>query len=512
MKPVVVFLAAAMVAAGVLPGRGGTTEVTTNKVSAASASQLWGRDGLKWTPASRLPDFSFAGYHCGERSLPDVPVVTDVKAHGAKGDGQADDTGAFRHAVESASKGAILVPAGRYVLSDTITIAKSGAVLRGAGTGRTILVIPRSLEQVHGTNMLDGGKSKWAFSGGFIEIQGRDTGGKLAEVTVAASRGDCRLTVNQSAVLSTGAWVRLLMNDAASLGRHLHADQKDAAETTRKEMKHLCDWVARVTAVEGHAVVLDRPLRLDVRPEWAPELWSWQPAVEESGIESLTFEFAGVPKRPHLKEEGFNAIHMRGAANCWVRNVEVVDADNGVIAGGCRFCQVEGFRDRAARRSHGDTGHHALWAAGKSQDCLFTGFHLETTFVHDLTVEGCACGNVFERGQGVAIDLDHHSNAPYENLFTDIDVGSPARLWNCGGRVDRGPHAGARTTIWNLRYTGSKPPPKVPDWPQINVVGVSGYKPHTTADGEWVEPCDGSVEPSDLYRAQLARRLAKSNP
>ena len=54
-------------------------------------SALWGRGGEKWTPQSRLPDFSFAGYHCGEKPLPTVSPGVSVKKFGAKGDGVADD-------------------------------------------------------------------------------------------------------------------------------------------------------------------------------------------------------------------------------------------------------------------------------------------------------------------------------------------------------------------------------------------------------------------------------------
>ena len=32
-------------------------------------SKLWGRNGEKWNPRSRLPDFSFAGCHCGDPKL-----------------------------------------------------------------------------------------------------------------------------------------------------------------------------------------------------------------------------------------------------------------------------------------------------------------------------------------------------------------------------------------------------------------------------------------------------------
>ena len=41
-------------------------------------SLLWGEDGAAWEPAGRLPDFSFAGYRCGEDPIPDVPEVDGI--------------------------------------------------------------------------------------------------------------------------------------------------------------------------------------------------------------------------------------------------------------------------------------------------------------------------------------------------------------------------------------------------------------------------------------------------
>jgi hypothetical protein len=479
-------------------------------LSAATTSALWGEHGEKWTPQSRLPDFSHAGYHGGAESLPNPAVVTDVKKFGAVGDGKTDDTAAFRRAIVATEHGAIFIPEGRYLITDTVTIAKSGIVLRGAGIGRTVLVIPRSLEQIHGTKTTDEGtKSSWAFQGGFIEVRGADTGHKLTDVATHATRGDNRLVLKNTSGLKPGSWVRLLMNDDPALGRHLHADLQDVAPTTRKEMKHLCDWVAHVTAINGETIVLDRPLRFDVRPEWQAENWTWQPTVEEVGIESFSFEFAGAPKKKHLQEEGFNALHLRGAVNSWVRNVEVIDADNGLILGGCRFCTIEGFTARAVKRTSSETGHHTLWATSKSQDNLFTGFKITTIYHHELTVEGCSSGNVFERGSGVSLALDHHSNAPYENLFTELDAGAAKRLWICGGRNDRGPHTAARTTLWNIRFSTEGKLPPVPSWPQINVIGVPGCTASTTLDHEWVEPSDGGISPTNLYREQLAMRLSK---
>src|SRR5215207_1093348 len=65
------------------------------QATAASVSSLWGERGEKWTETSPLPDFRYAGYHCGRDPIPEPAVVADVKKHGAAGDGAADDTTAF---------------------------------------------------------------------------------------------------------------------------------------------------------------------------------------------------------------------------------------------------------------------------------------------------------------------------------------------------------------------------------------------------------------------------------
>ena len=132
--------------------------------------------------------------------------------------------------------------------------------------------------------------------------------------------------------------------------------------------------------------------------------------------------------------------------------------------------------------------------------------------MHDLTVEGFAHGNVFRAGSGRSLNLDHHRVGPYENLFTNLDIGDPKRMWASSGRGDRGPHSGARTTAWNLRHNGGEVDrPLKPEamFPMINIVGVKDYDENKNAEGTWVEPLKGSVEPPDLYEAQLRRRLDK---
>ncbi len=480
---------------------------------ADSFSALWGKSGENWSSQSRLPDFSQAGYHNGEEPIPDVPVVLNVRDYGAVGDGTTDDTDAFRQAIDAAEKGAVLVPAGRYVITGTLKIQKSDVVLRGEGPDKTVLFMPKSLQQLHpsdGYKALGVAKLKYSFGGAFIEVRGTDGLVEIGAINRSANRGDRSVVCTKGGSLNVGDWVQLKMALDADLGRYLHGGQ-DAGEDTLSRPRSI-EWVARIEAVDGERVTFDRPLRLDVRTGWSPVLYHYRPTVKEVGIENLTFEFSGVEKKKHLLEEGFNAIQFSDVYNCWVRNARFVDADMGFKVRGARFCQGENLVFAESKRT-GKTGHHAIWAVGHSQECLFQDFRVETTYVHDLTVEGFAHGNVFRNGMGRSINLDHHRNGPYENLFTNLDVGDPSRLWNSSGRGDRGPHSGARTTAWNLRHRGGDVgAPRKPErmFPQMNIVGVTGYEKRTDAEGQWVEPLDGNgVKPEDLYEAQLQRRLNK---
>jgi len=71
-----------------------------------------------------------------------------VADFGARGDGQTDDTAAFKKAITAGAGRVITIPPGRFVLSDVLEIRRSNLVLRGAGADKTVLLFTNSLEEL----------------------------------------------------------------------------------------------------------------------------------------------------------------------------------------------------------------------------------------------------------------------------------------------------------------------------------------------------------------------------
>jgi len=236
---------------------------------------------------------------------------------------------------------------------------------------------------------------------------------------------------------------------------------------------------------------------------------AFAPSVTESGVEGLGFEFPAIPYAGHFTELGFNPVALSGVAHCWVRNIRVRNADSGPYVSGV-FNTVDGVEfesDRPVDKQN-CTGHHGISLGGT--DNLAVNFDIRMRFIHDITVSGFSSGNVAARGRGADLSLDHHRQAPNENLFTDLDAGAGTRLWKCGGGAALGKHCGTRGTFWNIRSTRPLSyPPAAFGPPTMNLVGLEAkQRTESSPDGKWFEtilPAD--LQPQNLHEAQLRRRL-----
>ena len=266
----------------------------------------------------------------------------------------------------------------------------------------------------------------------------------------------------------------------------------------------MVEFVSRVRAVTGNQVVLQRPLRLDVRPGWRPALHAFSPALREVGIEELAIEFPNTPYRYH-DEPGYNGVEfLPGVTDSWMRNVTLFDTDNGHNFAG-RFCTAMGLRFSAKWRHGTYTAHHFVSSSGT--DNLIRNFVFTTRAKHDITVSNLANGNVFAEGTGVDINFDHHRMAPYENLFSNINVGIGSRIFESSGipGAVQGPPSGARETFWNIRNARGVPPAGGPAWPQINLIGNT--RSSLTDTRAWYEDINpGALNPQELYIDQLVFR------
>ena len=484
----------------------------------ADTSALWGKNGENWSPQGRLSDWSFAGYHSGEAPIPSPPVKASVKDFGAVGDGKTDDTAAFKKAIEATENGALLIPAGRYVLSDILYIRKGHLVLRGEGTDKSVLLFVKALEQIKSNpqnTMSARPTTGWSWSGGLIWVEGQPLGADLGEVKTHASRGDHVIELASPAAVKVGQKIEIRQQDLPdkSLVKYLYAGQEDDIS---KLGRSRIAFVSRVTKVEGTKITLERPLRTDIDPKWPidPKFGAtvriFDPSVSEVGIENLGFEFPNTPYLGHFTEVGFNPFTFLGVADCWARNIRVFNADSGPFVRG-NFVTVQNivFDANRAPDKDGNQGHHGFTVG---DDTLLRDFDFRIKFIHDISAEYSA-GNVVTSGKGVDLCFDGHKRSPFANLYTDIDVGQGTRMYASSGGGGLGRHHASWSTWWNIRAARPQPLPAADYGPDtLNFVGItSNQKPVTETNGHWFEPLSSQgLQPSNLYDAQLARRLTKT--
>jgi len=459
----------------------------------ADTSQLWGEQGELWDPLGRLPDFSYAGYHMGEDIIPDVAQVVHVADHGAVGDGSTDDTAAIQSAIDAASEGgAVVFDAASYLLEGRLQIQHSGVVLRGAGSEEdgTVLLFQNSLETLIGES------STWSWSGGLIEFSPTESPSSVSAVAADALRGDTALVLDDASGVTAGDLVMLyLSDDSGSLELHLHNDQDGGGDCDWQQPYNF-RWPVRVEAVEGNTLTLSQPLRIDTRSEWSPTVYT-APFLSEVGVESLSIAFPDdIEYSGHLDEPGYNGITFAGGVvDGWARDIAIVNADNGILpdpwSKNLTFSDIELL---------GRDGHHGF-NLNNASDLLVQRVHVGVDFIHAFTVDHKTNGSVFRQcTSDFLMELDHHRDGSFENLFTDIDAETS---FYHGGSSCAGPSSGARETFWNmadgmfLPYWGAN---------QANVVGVFDGEELMTEDQEWYETVE-ELWPPDLYEAQRAFRL-----
>ncbi|WP_069886455.1 glycosyl hydrolase family 28-related protein, partial [Streptomyces luteocolor] len=441
----------------------------------------------------QIPYIGRAGFRQGRRDFPRHRPLVDAHDHGARPDTGIDSAPAINEALAEAGRrggGTVLLRPGTYRVDDVIRIAHDNVTLRGAGSDRTTLLATRNLTELIGPygSRYGGDKSSWSWAGGLIWLAPRArwdslvaairdkewpfegwTGNKRDawETLTAvrpARRGSWSVTVADASRLRKGDLVLLRLADDAghTLLEHMAGDGEGARAYTWDDKTKLTsyvpyEWPVRIAAVarDRRRVTFERPLPLDVRPEWDPRLTTHVTALTGSGVEGLTLEAVQTPQSPHLLDKGHNGVTFQCAYDCWADDVVVCHVDNGFGLVAASACTLR--RTRVAGRG----SHHPYFCREGSHDNLVEDFVIERrttpapagTQLHGINVEGLSSHNVWSRGRMEMGTFDSHRGMPFANVRTDITVDNNGRH---GGDASAGPLFGARFTHWNIRVTNER--------------------------------------------------------
>ncbi|MER7637969.1 glycosyl hydrolase family 28-related protein [Streptomyces sp. NPDC126522] len=465
----------------------GAATGTARAATAAQVPSLW-REFTR-TPYTH-PQIPYIG-GAGARRHPRRPLVLDVRRYGAVADGVTDSAPAINRAIAAAGRaggGTVLIPPGTFRIDDVIRVGHSGVVLRGAGSGRTKLYATRNLTELIGVygSRYGGDKSSWSWAGGLIwlaptarwdslvaAIRAKAwpfegwTGNKRDEwrqlTTVEPARqGAWTVTVADPSQLRPGELVLLRLSDDSghTLLEHMAGGGPGPEAYYWDDKTKLLsyvpyEWPVRVAHVHGRKVTLERPLPLDLRPEWNPQLTTHVEELTWSGVEGLTLEAVETPQQPHLLDLGYNGVVLQCAYDCWVDDVTVRHVDNGFGLVAASACTLR--RTTVAGRG----SHHPYFCREGSHDNLVEDFTIEqrtvpapaNTQLHGINVEGLSSYNVWSRGDMRMGTFDSHRGLPFANVRTDITVNNDGRH---GGDANAGPLFGARFTHWNIRVTNGR--------------------------------------------------------
>lgn len=543
--------------------------------TAAACAQPW-RSQLypaDWTPSEGqsfetgkfVQDFSYAGYHRGEREVPTVTgPVFDVTTFGADPTGGKDSTEAIQAAIDAAAangSGVVYLPSGTFRVAprgdDTwaLRITHSNLVLRGAGREKTFLLNTSPQMRLKSIILVQGANERWKDvpSGSPVIPITRDL---LAPTTV--------LPVQTVEGMKEGDWI-LLRADAtdAFCAEHNMGDKWGGKGGRLGGV--LFHRQIREIDPQNLTLTVDVPIRYYLKTRDQARVHLTHPHLEEVGLEHLS---VGNLEHPKTKEgEGWGAldfakegtpayeVHASAAItfqhvrNGWIREVgtfvptenttEARILSNGIVLSECRGITVENCDFQRALYGGGG-GNGYMYRLHYSNECLvrdsLSGFSR-----HGFVVAGMASsGNVFLRvvarntqvqvaGNGVTAGKgsDHHMYLSQSNLVdgatTDGDFFDAH--YRTSGNAFKTPIHGqtaVHSVFWNLkglsyhkgfdfivRSDQARYGYIIGTSGAVSGVSTAGVEPDRTAPVDFTEGIGqgGDLTPVSLYEDQLNRRL-----
>jgi len=487
----------------------------------AQDSQLWEdfKSNTQKGETAELPDFSYAGYHHGEKAIPHVDhkifKVTDFGA--IANDGQSDKE-AIRHTIAAAEKngsGIIFFPKGRFLVNEDsdddkpIVIKGPNIVFRGSGAGTdgTELYMKKYLpaknpSQLWTTPYL------FQFTGG-----GREE--VLADIIDHAPRGSKTLNVSNSANIKSGDWivVRVQNNAPDLIESEMCGCHVDASWTSIINKGVYVNAYHQVEKVKGRMVTLKEPLMREINKKHHWQVLSYA-HFEEVGVEHIAFvgnwheDF--VHHKDAVHDGGYSALKFSRLANSWIRHCRFTDVNCAVSMSlsanvSILNCQVTG------------TPGHSSISSGASTRILVGNVHDSSSQWHAPGVTGPSIGSVFWRVKyNEDTSFESHASQPRATLFDCVEGGF--FIGRGGGARQNLPNHMEHLVLWNYKELGDAETDfefwssKTWFWKIIPPYVIGFHGAGTTFKEDQIKVLESlgtPVNPESLYEAQLKLRLGK---
>jgi hypothetical protein len=509
-----------------------------------------------------IQDFSYAGYHRGERIIPWVQgPIFDVTDYDADASGASDSTLAIQAAINAAAAaggGVVYLPAGEYRISRrpgesyALVIRSSNLVLRGAGTERTFIInTSYEMRQAQAILVAPSGGSNWTSSRSQPINITQDYTGPTKTIRIANTRG-----------FEAGEWIAVQnrFTDQVSengsfvedVNMHLSSSNPNWLGQGQNLGGTIDYRMITVVDEENNTLTLDAPTRWFLLQRDNARVYYVDPHLEEVGLEgfsignlrhSSTGNFAdsayNTTSSPAYDVHGSYLINLTRVANSWVRDVHSFNPgnnntihmlSNGLVLDWSRAVTLE--RVHMQRTQYGGGGGNGYMIRLNSvneilvQDCLVaycrhgfvmwrmqnSGNVIRNSYDGVTGVQFSNAGNI--QGTG-GRGSDHHGLLSHSNLFErntmDTSFLEAAFRGTSGGAI---PHAqtSSQVLFWNqigLSYH--------PSYPYIihsqqagrgYVIGTQGTAPNVrttpriSGSGHFTDPVDrteGIGESENLY-------------
>lgn len=424
------------------------------------------KPGYKDSEGRFLQDYSYAGYHNGEKKIP-VPTKVNREQDAratlkADSSGESDSqpvTQKLLDQLASKNGGVLYIPEGLYRFDDTLTIRHSNIVIKGAGPDKTKLFFTGPKNDKQSSNILFAGKPTYS---------------KPISLRNDCAIFDTVISLDSIDNLKSGQDVEIgcVITDAF---RDEHG-MKDYWQFAKGKWRAFFRRTIVAVDKQRKQVKLDVPIRYPLKTRDGASMRTVTGLLSECGIQGLSISDATTWKKAWSRNR-FHTLEMSHVKDCWI-----YDVDSFVAPGNTYHLRSCGIYIKQSERvtvadcslakpqNRGSGGNGYLFEICQSNDILIRdceGHNGRHNFIQnwDFSTNGCVFLRVKTSGGkqlkfswdpiGFPTGSEYHHALAMANLVDNCVIDDAWKAVNRRNYSSRAGHTSTQNVFWNNSGTGS---------------------------------------------------------